>query len=139
MEDSCEDVGCMDGPPQVWDALQLIEDIPSAAVLTKVSKRDKEERNRFEDLLDDFAFKLEILISESYDPDSLIISIRKIAEYAELADVRATYRTDTPDNFVMDLVRESYDARAWVRRMVDTLHPIQVIDGDALIEMLMSG
>ena len=89
--------------------------------------------------MDDFASKLEIFISESHDPDSLIISILKTAKYAELADVRATYRTDTPDNFVMDLVKESLDARAWVRRTADMLDPMELIDGDVLIQMLMSG
>ena len=138
LEDSCEDVSYMDRPSEVWDALQLIDDIPSSKILTKVSKRYEEKRNRFEDLLDDFASKLEISIIESYDPNISIQSILKIAKYAELADVRATYRTDTPENFVMDLVLGSHDARAWVRRMLDTLDPMQAIDGDVLIDMLMS-
>lgn len=132
-EDSYEGTGGMDGPEEVWAAIQMIEDIPSAAILAKLNMRHREARNRVQGLLDDFAQRMEILISEDDDPRNLMREILEAAELAELADVRATYRTETPEQFVMDLLRESYDARAWVERAKDRLRPLEIKDSAELI------
>ena len=136
LEDSYEDTAGMDDPEEVWAAIRTIEDTPSAAINAKLDMRHREARNRVQDLLDDFAQKMEILISEDDDPQNLMREILAAAESAELADVRATYRTETPELFVMDLLRESYDARAWVERAKNRLRPLAITDSAELISRI---
>lgn len=138
LEDSYEDTGGMDGPEEVWAAIQMIEDIPSAAINAKLDMRHREARKRVRGLLEDFAQRMEILILKDDDPRNLMREILEAAELAQITDAIGAIRTSNPTEFVMDLLTENPQARKWAERAQWNLRPSRIKDSDGLIEMLTS-
>lgn len=89
-------------------------------------------------LLEQFAQRMETILSKESDPQPLMAQILEAAQLEEIVDATGAIRTSSPTAFVMDLLTDNPQAREWAEKAKFSLRPLAINDSDALIEAIVS-